>query len=202
MKLATLNVCGLRKRSNYPDFFENFVDYDIVCFTEAKIDETDIILFPGFTAFYQPRKQKFLRKSGGIVVYVKDSLAKFVSKIESESDYVLWLSFSEGLLHNVDHLILGAVYIPPENSNFYNEEEIMAFENEVTSLCSSHPHVMLTGDFNSRTANQCDYIQTDDFLSDFFDFDAETLEFFSHINKLESIPKYPKRQEFGRSSHK
>ena len=134
MKLATLNVCGLRKRSNYPDFFENFVDYDIVCFTEAKIDESDIILFPGFTAFYQPRKQKFLRKSGGIVVYVKNSLAKFVSKIESESDYVLWLSFSEGLLQNIDHFILGVVYIPPESSNFYNEDEIMAFENEVTSL--------------------------------------------------------------------
>ena len=64
-----------------PIFFENFVDYDIVCFTEAKIDESDIVLFPGFTAFYQPKKQTFLRKSGGVVVYVKDSLAKFVSEI-------------------------------------------------------------------------------------------------------------------------
>ena len=109
-----------------------------------------------------------MRKSGGIVVYVKDSLAKFVSKIESESDYVLCLSFSEGLLQNIDHFILGVVYIPPKNYIVYNEDEIMAFENEVTSLCSSHSHVMLTGDFNSRTANHCDYIQIDDFLSDFF----------------------------------
>ena len=43
----------------------------------------------------------------------------------------------------------------------------MAFENEVTSLCSSHSHVMLTEDFDSRTANQCDYIQIDDFYLTF-----------------------------------
>lgn len=45
----------------------------------------------------------------------------------------------------------------------------------------------MTGDFNARTSNQKDYIQTDDFLSDFFDFDSDTLEFFSHVYKLDTL---------------
>ena len=56
-----------------------------------------------------------------------------------------------------------------------------------TSFCSSHAYVMLIGDFNSRTSSHPDYIETDDFISGLFDFDSETTEFFSHINKLECL---------------
>lgn len=105
-----------------------------MCLTEAKIDESDLIPFPGYEAFYQPRKQRFTRKSGGIVVYVKDRLVKFVTNVETESDYVLWLSLSKELLQLDENLMLGVVYIPPENSNFYNDDELMILESEVTSF--------------------------------------------------------------------
>ena len=101
---------------------------------------------------------------------MKDKLAKFVSKIETESDYVLWLSLDKNLLQSDEQCILGVVYIPPENSIFYNDDDMMQYEYEVTSFCSSSPYIMLTGDFNSRTLMQADYIQTDEFLSNFFFF--------------------------------
>ena len=180
-------MCGLRKRSNYPDFFEKFENFDIVCFLEAKIDTTDIIPFPGFTAFQQPRKQTFIRRSGGIIVYVKDDLAKYVTKIETESDYVMWLTLDKSLFHSNENYILGAVYIPPESSSYYNDDEMLQLDSEITSFCSSNEFVMLTGDFNSRTSSYPDYIEIDDFLTEMFDFDSETTEFFSHINKLECL---------------
>ena len=63
-----------------------------------------------------------------------------------------------------ENLILGAVYILPENSNFFNEEEFMTLENEITSICSDDKYFILTGDFNACTAELKDYTQRDDFL--------------------------------------
>ena len=41
----------------------------------AKIDSTDIIPFPVFTAIQQPRKQTNTRRSDVIVVYVNDDFS-------------------------------------------------------------------------------------------------------------------------------
>ena len=94
------------------------------------------------------------------------------------------LVLDKALTHMDENLILGAVYIPPENSNFFNEEEFMTLENEITSICSDNKYVILTGDFNARTAELKDYTQPDDFLSQLFDFDEETSEFFYSVSKL------------------
>ena len=142
--IATLNVCGLRKRSNFPEFFEFMLRFDLLCFNETKIDEIDVISFPGYDSIHQPRKQPFLRKSGGISIYFKDEFSRFYTP----SDYVSWISIDKALLHLDENLILGSIYIPPESSNFYNDEELMTLENEITSFCSDYKYIILTGDFN------------------------------------------------------
>ena len=65
-------MCGLMKRAEYPDFIDMVESFDLICFSESKIDDTDVISFPGYCNIAQPRKQKFLRKSGGISVYFKN----------------------------------------------------------------------------------------------------------------------------------
>ena len=69
--------------------------YDLVCFTESKIDNTDIISFPGYTCFTQPRKQRFCRKYGGISVYSKITYSKYIKLIDTDSDYILWLEIDK-----------------------------------------------------------------------------------------------------------
>ena len=61
----------------------------------------------------------------------------------------------------------------------------MILENEITSFCSDNKYVILTGDFNARTAELNDYTQRDDFLSELFDFDDETTDFFYSVSKLD-----------------
>lgn len=65
LHFATLNVCGLKTRSQYPDFIDYCNKFDLLCFTETKIDETDVIPISGFITFSQSRRQNFERKSGG-----------------------------------------------------------------------------------------------------------------------------------------
>jgi exonuclease III len=42
------NVCGLKRRIQYPEFLELVNDYDILCFVETKTDDVDEIDLPGF----------------------------------------------------------------------------------------------------------------------------------------------------------
>ena len=178
-------MCGLRRRSNFPEFLEFVQQFDLLCFTETKINQTDVISFPGYDCIAQPRKQPFRRRSGGISIYFKDKFSRFISKIDTASDYVSWISIDKSLTQLDENLILGSVYIPPECSLFYNDEEMTTLENEISSFCSENKYVLLTGDFNARTAVLCDYTEPDTFLSEYFDFDDETSEFFYSVSKLE-----------------
>ena len=74
LKIASLNVCGLKTRINYPDFIILLEKYDIVCIQESKLDIFDIIDVPEFTFFSKPRKEKYLRKSGGLAYFIKNTI--------------------------------------------------------------------------------------------------------------------------------
>jgi PhoPQ-activated pathogenicity-related protein len=41
VKLVMINVCGLVKRIQYPEFMELIEGYDILCFVETKTDDAD-----------------------------------------------------------------------------------------------------------------------------------------------------------------
>ena len=59
--------------------------------SETKTDETDIISIDSYSYKSKPRRQKYVRKSGGFGVFVKDELNKYVDIIESDSEYVFWI---------------------------------------------------------------------------------------------------------------
>lgn len=46
VKLLMINVCGLVKRIQYPEFMELIEGYDILCFVETKTDDADEINLP------------------------------------------------------------------------------------------------------------------------------------------------------------
>ena len=49
LNLGLLNVCGLKRRSLFPEFIELIHKFDLFLVTETKIDITDIIQVDGFT---------------------------------------------------------------------------------------------------------------------------------------------------------
>ena len=71
LNFASLNVCGLRRKVLYPEFSDLVKSYDLFCVCETKIDKYDDINLPGYVFLSQCRKQKYIRKSGEIGVFVK-----------------------------------------------------------------------------------------------------------------------------------
>ena len=76
LKIGSLNVCGLKSRVQYPEFVELLNQYDVLCVSETKLDNADVISVQGYTFYSQPRKQKYIRKSGGLGFFVRDNLTK------------------------------------------------------------------------------------------------------------------------------
>ncbi|MCG7878877.1 MAG: hypothetical protein N0C90_21475, partial [Candidatus Thiodiazotropha endolucinida] len=122
---------------------------------------------------------------------MKEDISKYFSFISTESDYILWFSLNKSFANTNEDIIFGAVYVPPENSRFLINDELMILEMEITQMCSKYNHVVLTGDFNGRTSNACDYLPSDTFIADLFDFDSETETFFNPVFKLDkfSVPR-------------
>ena len=66
----------------------------MICFAETKLDIYDLITFDGHTFFSKPRKQIFVRKSGGLGFLIRNNIAKYVRMLHTESDYFACISLS------------------------------------------------------------------------------------------------------------
>ena len=88
--------------------------YDLVCFAESKLDNTDIVLFHGLYLFYSTEKTESLPQIWGNLCLLKNYILKVHKAIDSDSDYILWLEIVKNLMNLEENLILGTVYLPPE----------------------------------------------------------------------------------------
>ena len=88
LKIVGLNVCGLASTLQNPEFIEFIQENDISCLTETKTDKADVIDIENFHAFCKHRTSLSYRKSGGIVVYVRDIYSKYVTIIENDCDHL------------------------------------------------------------------------------------------------------------------
>ena len=199
--IGFLNVCGLKRRIQYPEFLTFIKNHKILCFAETKLDSHDIISIDGYTYFNQPRRQSYIRKSGGLSFLVHDSIAKYVKRINTESDYIACLSLSRQYHHYEQDIILASVYIPPQQSRFFNQDEFELFERDIMSLRSQHDLFLMLGDFNAQTGTLDDFISADNFLSDHFHFDDETVRFYDQKCELERLGIKTKRSSMDKKKN-
>ena len=72
--IGFLNVCGLRRRSLFPEFSELVSKYDLFFVAETKMDSTDLVNINGYDFLSKPRQQAYIRRSGGLGLFVKHDL--------------------------------------------------------------------------------------------------------------------------------
>ena len=96
-------------RNSSKDFEDMVKSYDLVCFTESKLDNTDIILFGGLYLFYSTEKTEILPQIRGILCLLKITFSKYIKQIDTDSDYILWLEIDKNLMNLEENLILGTL---------------------------------------------------------------------------------------------
>ena len=175
-------MCGLNKRSNYPEFKELANKYDVLCFVETKTDDCDQIDLPGFQMVYMKNRASMSnRRSGGIACYVKNNLISYVKVVMTECNFILWFEMKGCVLGIDDNMLYGIVYITPENSIYSSPDAFTQIENELLTMLTKYKTICcLTGDFNSRISNDdCIYISEDD----------EGTELLSDVYKLQLLKR-------------
>jgi exonuclease III len=96
--------------------------YDIICFTETKTDDTDLMFIEnifdqlGYKIFSVNRAKLQRVRSGGIITAVKKSLLKYIKEVKNDCKFVQWLEVNKKLQNLDKNLIIGNVYIPPRSS--------------------------------------------------------------------------------------
>lgn len=104
-------------------------------------------------------------RSGGIIVAIKDNIAKHINVIDTDCKFIMWLKISK-VLFNVDKdVICGVVYIPPEASKYSSNDSFMEIEQELFNFSKDSNYFCFMGDFNSRVGRLGDFVEPDDFLT-------------------------------------
>ena len=97
LNLLSLNVCGIRNRILYPEFKSLLSNYDIVCFTETKVDDLDIVEYNDYIFHFKNRKRLANYKSGGMALGYRKGLEKFIKPLETNCKFVFWFCVDKNL---------------------------------------------------------------------------------------------------------
>lgn len=68
----------------------------------------------------------------------------------------------------------------PKTIKVFSAEKGLNLERELMSVCSKIKQMGITGDVNALSAALIGYIQTDNFVSELFDFFYGTLSFYNN----------------------
>lgn len=178
MNFVLLNIqCLISKRTNklkLKELSHIFDNNDLILLTETWTNESSEISFPGFHVFYlsrTDRKQNSKRDSGGIAIYVRDKFYSSDMLIKQDSDDILWIKFDGSIFNLPNDLYLCLCYIVPSDSSreAFMElnvlericDHIIQFSNE-TNDCY---HLLICGDFNSRTGLEPDFVIFDEAIN-------------------------------------
>ena len=100
------------------------------------------------------------RSSGGIVIYCKNHLYKYMKTLETKPQYI-WLEVDKNIFHSLNEPIhICIAYNPPISSKYCNKEiyEDMSSHMKYSQTTSRFLEV---GDLNSRTGNLREYDEPD-----------------------------------------
>lgn len=149
----------------------NIDKFDIFGITESWTSSESNIALPGFKAIHEPgikKKGKKGRRSGGIILYIKQHLTKNngITKIHNDKQFI-WLKISKKIFGTTHDIFLCCLYIKPRITSISPEhdalfEKLTYFINKY----SNQGKIILMGDFNSRSGSLDDFIKHDDIIND------------------------------------
>ena len=140
LKLCSWNICGLRDKLQDPVILKFILDFDIVWLLETK--KYFKLNVPGFQVYQNVSRYGAHR--GGVVMLVRAGLVEKIQKVDMSSEGQIWIFLSWQPI-----LKLGGVYIPPEDSPYYQPTQygVLAAHTVETG------RVIALGDLNARVGD-------------------------------------------------
>ena len=132
-------MAGLKDKLQKQDIMEFILESDIIWLSETK--KCFNVNVPGFNIYYNPSKYGTHR--GGIMLLIRKKLCDYVKSIDKDTEGQIWV-----VLNLLVNYTLGGVYIPPDDSPYFQQEYIGALETHTRDS----ENVIVLGDLNGRVA--------------------------------------------------
>ena len=160
LKIGCHNVEGLSKKLCEDDYVDFIHKHDIFCLQETFThDNFDFsLLFNEYEHFHKPgvKLKEKGRRSGGIVVLIKKTIAKYVEPIDCEAENMICVKVDGRILQTDGDAIMIFTYIHPCQSPFYDDKgydsTLIYLEEFLMQLTEQYVDIpyMIVGDLNSR----------------------------------------------------
>ena len=162
------NLGGTRynKLSNDDDFVRHTSKYLIFGFVETHhtADDVSQLQMVGYKC-YQVCRKKLVRgrKSGGICVFVHDSIARGVKRLNTPGSESIFIKLSKEYFSFERDIVVSFCYCVPAGSSYQTRTQYDPYEDfeQKLSNVSNDCDIVSLGDFNARTAVKPDFIVND-----------------------------------------
>ena len=162
------NIGGFRySKLNSPYFWQAIKGAKIFGLIETHhtSDEIDQLQIKGYKCFNLCRKKRRVgRNSGGIAVYIENSILPGVSKIPSVGSENLLIQLKSEYFGFERDVTVCFSYCVPEYSSYQLREQLDVFGDLEQKLSSVglHTDKLCLGDFNARTGTMPDYLESEE----------------------------------------
>ena len=181
----TLNVCGLQFRTICPDFISYINSFDKLGIQETKSVRIDDIRLHDYILDFKHRKELSKRQSGGIALAYRKCLNHFIKPIASPSKLVNGSASKNRLQKRTIYYAALCIYHrkrPIIRSAILTRKT----ENEMYMYTDRYTHVLLLGDFNSRTKSLPNYIHIDPYICSKFHSEELGLEYQNELSYFDN----------------
>ena len=161
-------INGLSSKLDYPDLVNKLTNYDVIFLYESWSNPDSVYDLNGYRCynFYRSYKNtRARRSSGGVVVFIRESVLPGVQIVRSHFETIIWLKICKRFFKLYEDVYIAGVYVWGESSPMYREHNVDLFyvlQDDVYYF-DSLGAVMLCGDYNARVRNgtRPDYIVFD-----------------------------------------
>ena len=167
LSLVCLNVCGLKSKMSMIEFTNSCTDHDIVILGETKCDDTDVPVVENYfsalqyNVFMQNRESLAKHRSGGVLIAMKDHVAKHFIRVNYCHNFLVVLKSVENVVGFEKKLVLIAVYIPPYGSKYSSVDMFQTLSDVILDFDSSEYAVIVCGDMNAHSLLKEDTVEFD-----------------------------------------
>ena len=166
--MSTWNMNGFANwKRKHKDFMHLLQTNDIISLTETWLNDVECeLICSEFSSDYKVmyscrRKNKNAKRdSGGIMVFIKNSLSKYIEVAEHKDEDILWLKAKTQSGQNSIAIYICCTYISPKSSCRYQLEDVSKLDvlhNNIVKF-KNKGHVIILGDINCRTGTEDDFI--------------------------------------------
>ena len=159
----------VRYKLTDPEFISYVNKYDVILLCETWTSKLSSLSISGFEVFasHRPKINKKARRcSGGVILYVKESLLKAVTVVKDDVPDMLWVRLDKNHFGFVNDLLLCLCYVIPNTSSSQTAIEYDIFDQIVLDIARfenefDNPLFLVAGDLNSRVAAEPDHVVHD-----------------------------------------